>query len=569
MASGIAEAPPAGLGKILMESRFAVPNHQRDYSWTEDEVRQMFDDVEAAQSAGDETYFLGLMVFMESETTHLVVLDGQQRLATGVIFASAVRSWLAGYTQYQSEADKIQNAFVGGADIGENELEARLIMNSANNQVFNNFVVSSVPTPDIKASLARMKRQDRNRKLLEAALYCRDRIDKLAECNNDADKTAKSLMETVKYLRDCVRVARLLVSSDGAAFTIFETLNDRGMELSPLDLVKNYLFGQAEKKSKESIRDMESRWTQMMATLSAVNADNFLKTLWTSRYGRIQKPYLFQSLKKTHNSPDKAIAFSIDMLAASEQYAAIETAEDPVWAPYGDQARQNIRALRLLSSSQAHPVILAALDKFDVGAIERLLRLLEVLIVRYQLIGGERTGRLEISCARLAKAIFDRKVKTAVSAFNDLADIYPKDDDFQNAFSQKAERTNNKAQYLLTALEREEQRLAGKTVTRRFDGMTVEHILPKNPSGVWSTAVEADGGIVEDCVYLLGNMCLLSSANNRAAGDASFDEKKQIYATSDIILTQSVAEIKLWDKTTIEHRQARMAKLAVNAWRFE
>ena len=69
MASGIAEAPPAGLGKILMESRFAVPNHQRDYSWTEDEVRQMFDDVEAAQSAGDETYFIGLMVFMESEAT--------------------------------------------------------------------------------------------------------------------------------------------------------------------------------------------------------------------------------------------------------------------------------------------------------------------------------------------------------------------------------------------------------------------------------------------------------------------------------------------------------------------
>ena len=83
MVSGIAEAPPAGLGKILTEIRFVVPNHQRDYSWTEDEVRQMFDDIEAAQSSGDETYFIGLMVFMESEANHLVVLDGQQLTRNG------------------------------------------------------------------------------------------------------------------------------------------------------------------------------------------------------------------------------------------------------------------------------------------------------------------------------------------------------------------------------------------------------------------------------------------------------------------------------------------------------
>ena len=569
MASGIAEAPPAGLGKILMESRFAVPNHQRDYSWTEDEVSRMLDDVEAAQSAEDETYFIGLMVFMESEGTHLIVLDGQQRLATGVIFASAVRSWLAGYTQYQAEADKIQNAFVGGADIGENEIEARLIMNSANNPAFNEFVVNSVPTPDIKASLAKMKRQDRNRQLLEAALYCRYRIDKLAKRNNDADRTAQSLMGTIKYLRDRVSVARLIVSSDGAAFTIFETLNDRGMDLSPLDLVKNYLFGQAEKKSKESIRDMENRWTQMMATLSTVKADNFLKTFWTSRHGRIQKPYLFQSLKKTHDSPNKAIDLSKDMLAASEQYAAIENAEDPVWAPFSRQVRQHIRSLRLLSSSQVHPVILAALDRFDVGEVERLLRLLEVLIVRYQLIGGGRTGLLEISCARLAKAIFEQKITTAASSFGDIADIYPKDNEFKDAFSRKIERTNNKAQYLLTALEKEERRLVGKAVTDSFGGLTVEHILPKNPSDVWSTAVGADASIVDDCVYMLGNMCLLTSANNKAAGGSSFDEKKQVYATSDIILTQSVAEVESWTRMAIEHRQARMAKRAVSVWRFQ
>jgi len=97
-------------------------------------------------------------------------------------------------------------------------------------------------------------------------------------------------------------VARLMVSSDGAAFTIVETLNDRGLDLSPLDLLKNYLLKQAEQQSKTHVRDMESRWTQMMAMLANVKASQFLKVIWTSRHGRIQRGSLYDALKK-HTKP--------------------------------------------------------------------------------------------------------------------------------------------------------------------------------------------------------------------------------------------------------------------------
>ena len=245
MVSGISEAPPAGLGKLLMESRFAVPNHQRDYSWTE-QVKQLFDDIDAAIDAHDPTYFLGLMVFMGSESGELIVLDGQQRLATGVIFISAVRSWLSQFSQHQKDANQIQEWFIGRSELGEKALQPRLIMNSANNQCFNDFIVEAVPTEHINTALERLKKQDRNRKLLEAALYCRERVAEVASTIKNPDETAKRLIKIVVYLRDQANVARLIVSSEAAAFTIFETLNDRGLELSPLDLVKNYLFGKAE-----------------------------------------------------------------------------------------------------------------------------------------------------------------------------------------------------------------------------------------------------------------------------------------------------------------------------------
>lgn len=569
MVSGIAEAPPAGLGKLLMESRFAVPNHQRDYSWTE-QVKQLFDDIDAAIDANDPTYFLGLMVFMGSESGELIVLDGQQRLATGVIFISAVRSWLSQFSQHQKDANQIQEWFIGRSELGEKALQPRLIMNSANNQHFNDFIVKAVPTEHISAAIEKLKRQDRNRKLLQAALYCRERVSELATKIGNPDETAKRLIKIVVYLRDQANVARLIVSSEAAAFTIFETLNDRGLELSPLDLVKNYLFGKAEAHSKARIRDMESRWTQMMAMLANVKADNFLKTFWTSRHGRIQNPYLFEAMKRQYASADSVVDLSIDMLSASEQYSALESADDPVWSPHTKETREYVRSLKVLSSQLIHPVMLAALNKFTPHEVERLLHLLEVLIVRYQLVGGERTGTLEISLARLAKMIFDTKITTASDAFKELRDIYPIDPDFQAAFQNKQERSNQKAQYLLRGLEKEERRLANPGMSKEEDlgALTVEHILPKAPGAKWDKVTKVDESLLEESVYKLGNMCLLTSVPNKDLGSASFEEKKQIYAKSKILLTKNLATVAAWNRQAIDHRQAHMAKLAASVWRF-
>jgi hypothetical protein len=87
MSDGITEAPAAGIGKLIMDNRFAVPNHQRDYSWTEDEIRQLFGDIESAIEKKSSVYFLGLMVFLNKPGGRLVVLDGQQRIATAKAIA--------------------------------------------------------------------------------------------------------------------------------------------------------------------------------------------------------------------------------------------------------------------------------------------------------------------------------------------------------------------------------------------------------------------------------------------------------------------------------------------------
>jgi hypothetical protein len=224
MTNGITETPATGIGKLIMDNRFAVPNHQRDYSWTEDQVRQLFDDIEGALEKESAVYFLDLMVFLDTKKPQLIVLDGQQRLATAVVIFSAIRSWLAQYTEYQDDATKIQEWFIGRSELGEKIPEPRLTMNSANDKTFNDFVIKSVAIKDIRTALDGLKKQDRNRKLLEAAVFAHNRVAELAAKKGDATATAKYLFSFVQFLRDRVSVVKLSVASEEAAYTIFETL---------------------------------------------------------------------------------------------------------------------------------------------------------------------------------------------------------------------------------------------------------------------------------------------------------------------------------------------------------
>ena len=211
--------------------------------------------------------------------------------------------------------------------------------------------------------------------------------------------------------QDAVKVVRLNVQSEVNAYTVFETLNDRGLDLSVLDLAKNHLFGRA--NDPTVLRDMQGRWTQMTANLTNVKADDFLKAWWTSRHGRVQNPQLFARFKERASHRTAAVEVSRDLLPTSEKYAALEVADDPLWAEYSEKARERVRNLKLLSAQQIHPVSLSALDKFGGRELERLLHLLEVIIVGYQLVGGGRTGRLEIACARLAQSRYEDKCATA------------------------------------------------------------------------------------------------------------------------------------------------------------
>jgi hypothetical protein len=566
------DAPTMGIGKLLRDGgRFAVPPNQRDYLWTEDHIEQLLADIGNARSTDQEEYFVGLVVFIPGEgRDEFIILDGQQRLATTVIILASIRNWLAEH-KLERDAYMIQERYIGISELGEEHLEPRIVLNENNHPYFEEFVVREASVEQVEAALSELRRYDPNRPLLEAVLYCRKKVEEIASVQqNGVGEAAKRLYEFVAYLTDRVRVVRFTVSSDTNAYLLFETLNYRGVELNVMDLVKNHLL--AKTASRAQSREVQVRWGQMIARLANVRADDFLKVYWTSRYGRIQKEQLFPNFKEEVSSAREVSQIMADMLTASEQYAALEIADDPIWAGISDKSRERIRSLKTLGARQVHPVLLSALARFPEGELERLLRLLEVLIVRYQLIGGGRTGRLEIACAATAVGIFRSDLTTTTQVYEEFRErnVFPIDEEFQLAFTVKQEKNNQKARYVFRILEQQARHGLGMEAIELEPGiaLTVEHILPQNPGEAWNPILELDPALAEDCTYRYGNLCLLTNVN-REIGDSSFVEKQKVFSRSSLQLTKQLAEYEEWDRHTIDQRQIQMAKLAVAAWRFQ
>jgi hypothetical protein len=541
----LSETPTVGLGQFIKEVRFQVPSHQRDYSWKEEYVKQFVDDIKGAMDEGEQIYFCGLMVFTKTEAPAFQVLDSQQRLATTLMIFSAVRNWLKGYTAFQRAQMQIEGWYLGDSDLGELEIEPKLALNAANNDLFRRYVIDSVPIAD-------------------------KQIGAIADSFDTTEKARDYLLKMVNYITNTVQVVRLVVRGEEAAYTIFETLNDRGLDLAPLDLVKNFLFSRAEKTKGAGLRDLEDRWTEMMTILNEVKADSFLRAFWASKHGSIEGRKIFAAFKREYSDPPIAYNVSLDMRAAAERYVALNDANDPVWSAYSDKTRQSVTALSIIGATQLQPVTLAALEKFGPRELERLLWLLEVIAVRYQLVERGRPGRMESLGARTAKAISDGKTNTASQVFAELKELYIPDEDFRAGFETKVEREGKKAAYLLKGLEHQ-------TLVREHDGhsrelipgaVTVEHILPKAPGDPWKQEIESDQSFYAEFLNRLGNLCLLADAN-RALGNKSFEEKKKVFATSRIRITNSIAKFDAWDRAAVEKRQRHFAQLAVAEWRFQ
>lgn len=551
------------VGEYISRCRLIqVPEFQRSYAWTEDEVSQLWQDVRGSMEGGRPEYFIGPIVVKGNDSAAVEVIDGQQRLATILIMLNTLRLEFRRNGEAERAGLISDIYFVGQKDMATLKADHKFAMNDENGQTYRQYIGSEVALDVIQKDLKGMPKGKSNRLLLEAALSSYEQLTEYQGPSFDSDR----LVKLFEYVTKQVKVLVLGVEDEADAYTIFETLNDRGRSLDTLDLLKNHLYARA----KGNLPEVRSKWTAVREHLTDADPKNrFLHHYWTSIHGQTSSNSLFRNIRSEITSPASALSFASQMATASRIYEALQNPGSAFWDEYPADIRKQISALRLLDSQQALPILLAAQHTFEKDEFVKVCRLLVVMAVRYNFIGEERTGVLSNYYSDAAKKISAKEYEKASHVAMALKPIYPVDTEFKAAFASRESKDARRVRYLLAEIE---ANISNYTKVPESDPekVNLEHILPKNSNQHWTSAVT---GIAADdyAAYAnrLGNLALVRKSTNKAAGSKSFDEKKaELLNGSEFVTTKHAAESSTWGAAAIQSRQEYLAGYAVKAWTY-
>lgn len=544
-----------GVSNVLKTRRFRVPAYQRSYAWEREHVEALLNDINDAIKNKEHEYFLGSVVVTGPLNQRYEVVDGQQRLATVSLLIAAIKDI------FQRDGDievvtSVKTEFLASTDRKTKEKEPKLVMNEVDNELYQE-LIESIP----KAASDRYSRQSHKR-LLEAARTIYNYMENLCSASKDAEEDLHAWLD---YLETNLKVIVVTAPDDSNAFVIFETLNDRGLELAISDLLKNYLFH----KSGEKIEETKNRWLSMVAVLESASDDplivTYLRHFAMSKYGLVREKELFGLIKRKITSKKSALQFSSELCNTAKTYSALINTEHEFWNKYDMKVREWVAALNLLGMTQIRPLLLAILEKFSPDNVKKTFEKLVAVAVRFQIVGGVGGGSLERIYGETAKSVSETKLTTVsdiIKAFTTL----PVDSAFEQAFAVTSISKQSLARYYLRCLEDgvasegEKERVPSKDTGR----VNLEHVLPLTLNDEWQKSWNLDEARAFQ--RRLGNLALLSAKGNSTVGNEDFITKKSLYEKSTFHFTKSLVTYDSWDKKSIEDRQNSMAKIAVKVW---
>ena len=547
-----------GIGDVLAHNRLAVPLNQREYSWQEEHIRDLFQDFANAISNNKGSYFLGTIVLTRGSGDIPEVSDGQQRLATTTILLAAIRDY------FFRNGDKARvtsiHELLKTTDIDTTEDVPRLRLNVDDNEYFKRSIISP---PDDAARKIQLSKESHKRIKL-ASDIAREFIEDVLKPHSAAAKT-RILLEWIKFIRTGAQVIVLRVPDHLNAFMMFETLNDRGLKISQADLLKNHLLSLA----GDRINEAQQLWAEMVGILESLGQDDatvtFLHHVMITKTGPTRGQEVFDKVRQIVNSQRSALEFLLDVASAANDYIALFNSDHSKWNQYGTRTRKHIATInRDLRVEQIRPLMFAVARHFSIKESQKALHLLVCWAVRY-LIFGTRGGLLDRSYAIHAQYIAAKKIKTAKELTDAMAEIIPSDTLFENAFAEARVSHVYLARYYLRAMEMYANQVPDPEYVPTDDEQAVnlEHILPEHPQDQWPNI---DHETATAYYKRLGNMVILQAKKNSIAGNSSYKDKKPILLGSSYLLTQNAGKYTSWDIDEIKKRQRELAKIAVKTW---
>ncbi|MBG0741316.1 DUF262 domain-containing protein [Paeniglutamicibacter antarcticus] len=530
------------LGHLLADHLLEVPRFQRSFSWDESNVDEYLSDLDQAR-VKKVSYFMGTVVFAVSSDSggRRQIVDGQQRLATTAILLIAIRDRLRGYGK-KKQADAINERFLRGYVLSVDDDVERLILSPKDQFAYDALLEERAD--DLPSDNP-----------LKACYHaCAAHLKKLAPQAKDYRK----LLEVSTQVEQQVQVLVAVASDLPEAYVIFETLNDRGADLTTADLLKNYLFS----ASKHYFNFVESQWTSLESNFEKPDdLVKFLRYEYVSRKGPTSSRKLYRSIQTDVNGSSVRVKKYIQgLIKAQAVYGALREPESPFWADVNVDVRDALYAYRRFGFEASFPVLIAAFQTWKKVDAAKLLVKVAKWSVRAQFAGRLGGGVAEDAFGETAARISDKTVTNQTGARDLLGRIIPPDSEFILAFTTYGDISVSRAKYLLAMLEKASDEKAGRP-ERALEwysrNVTIEHILPQSVQN--STA---DPSVINQ----IGNLALLEKKLNHQAGSKPFINKRELYEQSQYVLTKDLAAKQDWNAASVSDRTVLLSELACRSW---
>lgn len=578
----------------LYKDFYTVPDFQREYVWQTQHVERLlldvfdeFYDEEGRLIDSDQEYFIGSIVACLDREGTFQLIDGQQRLTTIYLILCAVRDYLRELAEQPPET--LQNQIKATSmhpRTGEDVPRYRLALQYEDSSGMLEVIAGATQRP---ASIPATTTSVRN--ILEAY----QTIWEFLATNFREDVAAIKRFLAATTHR--VKLIRVVTPNLAHALKVFETINERGVGLNAMDLLKNLLFMNTPAEQHARLKD---RWKVLIDTLGGCQEKplRFLRYYIMShqkidwRKGlREDEIYTWLVDHKQECGIDaNPLGFVDQLVTLANAWANFLQGKDVQRSP--NRYLRNIAAFS--GAARQHFILLLAGQHLRPELFSELCRWLENLFFFY-VITRESTKTFERNFARWSVGL--REVEDA-KGLKDFLNRYfanhmaSRRADFRFAF---VELTQSRIQqyrlrYILAKLTQFIEEAAwGNPVDAQLDGylhgsVNIEHILPQSPNpeafAAFDRPEEYDGYKEK-----LGNLTLLERTINTSVSNGTYEVKKAGYRQSSFLLTKSLVEkpqvgvntqlnravrdliqFETWDSASIETRQKMLAALAERVW---
>ena len=566
---------------------YVVPDYQREYVWGTEQVEQLLNDINA-ELGNDPSrapeYFIGSIVVCPGGDGVLELIDGQQRMTTLFLALCTIRDRLKELGKQPPGALAPQIAATSTDATGQDHFRYRLDLQYEDSGDILEHIA--------KGTLAGTEEQD-TRSIANIRNAYRVTLDFL---RGEFGENAGAVRAFYGYLSNRVKLIRIQTEDVAKALKIFETINDRGVSLDSMDLLKNLLFMKA---SRDEFERLKIQWKQLQDTIFDMGEKplRFLRYFVFSQYEvdvlREDEIYgWFARNERVCGYATDPIGFARELLRSARAYRSYLSGNDQEGVK-----NRHLESLRLLGGRAArqHLILLLAGRHLPRDLFDRLASEVEDLFFVY-VITREPTRNFERNFARWApelRRISDKNdleafiARRFVSAKAELSTRF--DDAFRRLYLGSVQRY--RLRYILAKLTQYIDLAAyGATEGTKWlssytgGGFEIEHIFPQRPSA--DTLAEFGSFEDQDIANRLGNLVLVEKSINASLGNHPYSWKRPVYLQSRLLLTRALAErpkvgantkidtavAKLdpaveWNEAAVARRQEGLAALARLTWR--